>query len=65
MKTTNKTSTPMTTTATPKLTIKILMMGKRTCEMTFSDPRQAKDYFDFLRTLGVMANEPIKTIELV
>jgi hypothetical protein len=41
------------------------MLGKRTCEMTFSDPRQAKDYFDFLRTIGVMANEPIKTIELV
>ncbi len=49
----------------PKLTINILMLGKRTCQMTFSDPQQAKDYFDFLRTLGVMANEPIKTIELV
>lgn len=55
----------MPTTPQPKLTIKILMMGQRTCEMTFSDAHQAKDYFDFLRTLGVMANEPIKTIELV
>lgn len=55
----------MPTTPQPKLTIKILMSGQRTCEMTFSDHRQAKDYFDFLRTLGVMANEPIKTIELV
>ena len=57
-----KTTQPMTQ---PKLTINILMLGKRTCQMTFSDPQQAKDYFDFLRTLGVMANEPIKTIELV
>lgn len=64
MKQLKTTPLPMTQTP-PKLTIKILMLGQRTCEMTFSDARQAKDYFDFLRTLGVMANEPIKTIELV
>ena len=64
MKTQIKQSTPLEQPQ-EKLTIKILMLGRRTCEMTFSDARQAKDYFDFLRTLGVMANEPIKTIELV
>jgi hypothetical protein len=39
------------------------MLGKRTCEIEFSDHKQAREYFDLLRTLGVFANEAIREIE--
>jgi hypothetical protein len=59
-----KTSTKTTTPSTEKCTIKILMLGRKTAEITFSDPSQAHQMFDILRTLGVFGNTSIRTITL-
>ena len=48
-----------------KTTIKMLMLGRKTAEISFSDPAQAKQMFDILRTLGVFGNVSIREIELV
>ena len=47
-----------------KTTIKIQMLAGRTAEMRFSDEKQAKDYYDYLRNTGVLAGEAIRVIEL-
>lgn len=48
-----------------KLKIKVVMLGNKTAEIKFSDNNQAREYFDQLRTIGVLAGEAIKSIELV
>jgi len=50
---------------TNKLKIKVTMLGGKTAEFKFSDADQAREYFDQLRTIGVLAGEAIKTIELI
>lgn len=50
---------------TTKTKIKVTMLGAKTAEIKFSDPQQARDYFDQLRAIGVLAGEAIKNIELV
>lgn len=47
-----------------KNTIKMLMLGRKTAEITFSDPEQARQTFDILRTLGLFGNTPIREITL-
>jgi len=59
-----KTSTKTTTPSTEKNTIKILMLGRKTCEIKFSDADQAHQMFDILRTLGVFGNTAIREITL-
>lgn len=41
------------------------MLAGKTAELKFSDPHQAREYFDQLRTLGVLAGEAIRVIDLV
>jgi hypothetical protein len=40
------------------------MLGRKTCEITFSDADQAHQMFDILRTLGVFGNTAIREITL-
>ena len=46
------------------MTVTVLMLGKKTAEIHFSDADQAREYYDQLRTLGVLAGEAIKDISL-
>lgn len=57
--------TPKTTLARPKTTIKVQMLAGKTAEIRFNDAQQAREYFDQLRTLGVLAGEAIRVIDLV
>lgn len=41
------------------------MLAGRTAELKFSDPQQAREYFEQLRTIGVLAGEAIRVIDLV
>ena len=60
-KQTNTTETP---TPVAKTTIKMLMLGRKTAEISFSDPDQARQMFDILRTLGVFGSTAIREITL-
>ena len=51
-------------TVKEKTTIKMTLLGKTTAEIKFSDPNQARQMFDILRTLGVFGNISIREIEL-
>ncbi len=53
------------TQAKPKTVIKIQMLAGKTAELKFSDAQQAREYFDQLRTIGVLAGEAIRVIDLV
>jgi hypothetical protein len=41
------------------------MLGGKTAEIKFTDATQAREYFDQLRAIGVLAGEAIKNIELI
>jgi hypothetical protein len=41
------------------------MLAGKTAEIRFNDAQQAREYFDQLRTLGVLAGEAIRVIDLV
>jgi hypothetical protein len=58
-----KTQTKMINTK-PKTTIKVQMLAGKTAEMHFSDPQQAREYFDQLRNQGVLAGEAIRIIDI-
>jgi hypothetical protein len=45
-------------------TIKVQMLAGRTAEIKFSDSKQAREYFDFLRNTGILAGEAIRVIDL-
>jgi len=49
----------------PKTTIKVQMLAGKTAEIKFNDAGQAREYFEQLRTLGVLAGEAIRVIDLV
>jgi hypothetical protein len=57
-----KTTTPI---AKPKTVIKIQMLAGKTAEIRFNNAEQAREYFDQLRTIGVLAGEAIRIIDLV
>ena len=57
-----KTTTPITK---PKTLIKIQMLAGKTAEIRFNNVEQAREYFDQLRTIGVLAGEAIRIIDLV
>ena len=60
-----KTTTKITTSSKQLTTIKIQMLAGKTAEFRFSDAQQAREYFDQLRTIGVIAGEAIRVIDLV
>ncbi len=53
------------TTVKPLTTIKIQMLAGKTAELKFSDVKQAREYYDFLRNTGILAGEAIRVIDLV
>ena len=57
-----KNTTPI---AKPKTVIKIQMLAGKTAEIRFNNAEQAREYFDQLRTVGVLAGEAIRIIDLV
>ena len=60
-----KTKTTSTIQSRPKTLIKVQMLAGKTAEFRFSDAGQAREYFDQLRTIGVLAGEAIRVIDLV
>jgi hypothetical protein len=44
--------------------IKIKLQSQQWCEMTFSDKHTAREYFDLLRTYGVISGSAIREIVL-
>jgi len=45
-------------------TIKIQMLAGKTAEIRFSDAKQAREYFEYLRNIGVLAGEAIRIIDI-
>jgi hypothetical protein len=41
------------------------MLAGKTAEIRFNNAEQAREYFDQLRTIGVLAGEAIRIIDLV